>query len=113
MQFLFNELKPKGKYHHWGGYDTGCRMWSTGGIKRDRPGWRVVGTAPARELCHMCREATLPVHIDRERMERALAGPFWTVPPGLSREELHQFIQDCADGKIEPDRPAEPPEQSY
>jgi hypothetical protein len=67
MQFLFNELKPKGKYHHWGGYDTGCRMWTTGGIKRDRPGWRVVATPPAREICHMCREAA-------EKAEKPVCG---------------------------------------
>jgi hypothetical protein len=57
MQFLFNELKPKGKYHHWGGYNTACRMWATGGMNQARPGWRVVSTPPLRALCHMCKEA--------------------------------------------------------
>ena len=27
---------------------------------------------------------------------------FFTVPSGLSREELRQFFIDCANGKIEP-----------
>ena len=43
------------------------------------------------------------VHIDIERMERALASPRFTVPHGLSDEELRQFILDCAAGKIAPD----------
>lgn len=47
------------------------------------------------------------VILDRGRMERALAGPFWTMPAGLSREEKRQYITDCANGKIEPDRKAE------
>lgn len=64
MQFLFNELKPKGKYHHFDGRDTACTLWSTGGIKQDRPGWRVVDIPPARELCHMCREAASPPRDD-------------------------------------------------
>ena len=44
-----------------------------------------------------------PIHIDIERMKRALAGPRWTIPPGLSHEELSQFINDCAAGKVPPD----------
>lgn len=54
--FLFNEIKPKGKYHYWSGQDTACRLWSTGGIKQDRAGWTVTDKPPARELCHMCKE---------------------------------------------------------
>jgi hypothetical protein len=47
-----------------------------------------------------------PVHIDRERMERALAGPRFTLPTGLTTEEMMQYITDCAEGKIKPDEPA-------
>lgn len=57
MQFLYNELKAKAKYHHWDGRDTACRMWSTGGINQARAGWIVVDVPPARALCHMCKEA--------------------------------------------------------
>jgi hypothetical protein len=57
MDFLFNNLKPRGKYHHWTGDDTACRLWSTGGINQARAGWEVVGKPPARALCHMCKEA--------------------------------------------------------
>jgi hypothetical protein len=44
-----------------------------------------------------------PVHIDIERMERALAGPRWTLPQGLSHEQIIQYMHDCAAGKIAPD----------
>jgi hypothetical protein len=57
MKFLFNYLKQKSKYHHWDGRDTACRLWSTGGIKQDRPGWGATDVQPTRELCHMCRRA--------------------------------------------------------
>lgn len=43
------------------------------------------------------------VHAYIERMERALAGPRWTVPNGLMIEQILQFITDCADGLIPPD----------
>ena len=54
-KFLFNERKPKNRYHAWNGADTACRMWSTGGIKQNRKGW-VWSAAPpeGRELCLMC-----------------------------------------------------------
>jgi hypothetical protein len=48
-----------------------------------------------------------PVYFDRERMERALAGPRWTLPQGLTREQRRQYILDCADGKIPPDKAPE------
>jgi len=60
MSYLFNELKPMGKYHYWVDVvhmadDTVCRLWSTGGIKTTRKGWVVVKDKPVgRELCHMC-----------------------------------------------------------
>lgn len=44
-----------------------------------------------------------PVHIDIERMERALAGPFFTVPPRLSPEEFDKWIKDVNAGLIPPD----------
>jgi hypothetical protein len=38
-----------------------------------------------------------PVIIDIERMQHALAQPFYTLPEGLSREEIRQFILDKAE----------------
>lgn len=38
-----------------------------------------------------------------ERMTEAMAAPRFTMPDGLSEEEVHQHILDCANGKIEPD----------
>lgn len=64
MRFLFNELKPKGKYHHWDGHDTACTLWSTGGINQARAGWLVVDAPPRRELCHMCKEKASPRRTD-------------------------------------------------
>lgn len=41
--------------------------------------------------------------IDVPRMEKALAGPYYTVPDNLnSHEEIMQWMDDCIDGKIEP-----------
>ncbi|AQT28591.1 hypothetical protein YOLOSWAG_109 [Erwinia phage vB_EamM_Yoloswag] len=40
---------------------------------------------------------------DLERMKTALAGPTYTVPQGLDRDQIIQHILDCADGKIPPD----------
>jgi hypothetical protein len=44
-----------------------------------------------------------PVHIDIERMKRALAGPRWTLPNGLTHEQICQYMTDCAEGRIAPD----------
>lgn len=37
-----------------------------------------------------------PILFDMERMEKALNGPTFTVPPGLSREQIRQYIIDTA-----------------
>ena len=39
----------------------------------------------------------LPVHVDRERMERALAGPRFMVPGGLTPEEIVAYIDEVAE----------------
>ena len=51
---------------------------------------------------HACDESCLGADYI-ERMERALAGPRWTIPDGLSRDQVVQYITDCANGKIPPD----------
>jgi hypothetical protein len=33
----------------------------------------------------------------------ALVGPRWTLPSGLTIEQMNQYITDCADGEIQPD----------
>lgn len=38
-----------------------------------------------------------------ESVKDSLEGPFYTLPDGLTREEIHQWLEDCAEGKIEPD----------
>lgn len=35
-----------------------------------------------------------PVFFDMERMEKALQGPTFTVPPGLTREQVRQHMLD-------------------
>jgi hypothetical protein len=48
-------------------------------------------------------ECLCGVHIDRERMDRALAGPRWTLPEWANtREEIIQFLNDVAAGKSAP-----------
>ena len=39
---------------------------------------------------------------DIAQMEKAIEGPSYEMPSGLSREEFRQWMQDCADGKISP-----------
>jgi hypothetical protein len=35
--------------------------------------------------------------------------PIWTLPSGLTHEELCKYIRDCADGRIPPDATTAPP----
>lgn len=46
------------------------------------------------------------VTFDLERMKKAVEGPFFTLPNGLSMEEFKEFIIKAANGEIEPDEPA-------
>lgn len=46
--------------------------------------WREVNDAP-------------PVHIDIERMKRALEGPRWMVPSGMSSEEVIAYMNEVAE----------------
>lgn len=61
------------------------------------------------ELCLKCgalrpiQQGDVPVHIDHERMERALEGPHFTMPPGLTREQKVAYIEACARGEIQPE----------
>ena len=40
-----------------------------------------------------------PGEFDLERMQKALSGPSYMVPAGLSRAEFRQLIADVASGK--------------
>lgn len=39
-----------------------------------------------------------------DRLKQNLEGDTFTMPSGLSREQKRQFIIDCSEGKIAPDR---------
>ncbi|CAI1821600.1 Uncharacterised protein [Serratia quinivorans] len=43
-------------------------------------------------------------NFDLKRMEECLKGPFYTMPAGMTREERHKWVSDCASGMIEPDK---------
>lgn len=50
--WLIRKRGLKARAHIWNGSDTACRMWSTGGLKRD-----LFECSPDRgqhEICHMC-----------------------------------------------------------
>lgn len=51
---------PNGKSHVWTGNDTLCRMWSTGGLNRERY-WKFFESPPT-EMCHQC--ATVRKRLD-------------------------------------------------
>lgn len=53
-----------------------------------RDGWRV----PMVEKF----EDVPPVHIDRERLDRAMQGTRTIIPPGLSAEEICSFMDHVA-----------------
>lgn len=44
-------------------------------------------------------EDDLPVRLDIERIKRSLAAPRHTIPPGLTPEEIRQFILAAARGQ--------------
>lgn len=50
--YLYRSLRPSQKAHLWGGEDTLCRMYSTGGFKKDS--MTVHETTEGREICTMC-----------------------------------------------------------
>jgi hypothetical protein len=58
--YLFNVRKPRAKAHFWNGTDTACRLWSTGGIDQQRPGWKVMDRSHGRLICHMCIAVRFP-----------------------------------------------------
>lgn len=40
---------------------------------------------------------------DIERMEEAMAGPFYTVPSNMTHAEIMMWLDDCCEGRIQPD----------
>lgn len=53
-------------------------------------------TEPIRVIPRQQKKA---VHIDRVRMDRALSAPSFTVPSGLTPEQIRQFILKSVNGE--------------
>jgi hypothetical protein len=61
MEYLLRTSGKKlarAKPHIWCDGDTACRMFSTGGIRR-KDDYTVTSVTGGREICHMCRMATV------------------------------------------------------
>jgi hypothetical protein len=54
VTYLYDAMKRNSRAHIWTGSDTGCRMWSTGGLKQSKPGWQVGDSKGERDICQMC-----------------------------------------------------------
>ena len=53
MKFLIRRNGKKVKAHIWSDDDTVCRMYSTGGLRKDR--YRVLDEPGNHKICHMCQ----------------------------------------------------------
>lgn len=60
--------------------------------------------APTREesLNHILHDDN-PYEIDFDRLREAMDTDRFTMPSGLTKEQMRQHILDCANGLIEPD----------
>lgn len=65
-KFLVRRVGSKSRAHLWNGSDTACRMFSTGGMCRDR--YFCVTHPGPREICWMCQSIT-----DRMKTRRKFA----------------------------------------
>jgi hypothetical protein len=54
--FLIRDKGTKNSAHYWDGNDTACRMWSTGGMNKDRK-WSVHADPGSHPICSMCASA--------------------------------------------------------
>lgn len=52
-KYLIRDRGRQARAHYWIGNDTVCRMYSTGGMRRQ--GCSVHDTDCGREICQMCR----------------------------------------------------------
>ena len=50
--YLVAKTKNLKKAHYWNGIDTFCKMYSTGGLKKEK--YHLVANFENREICHMC-----------------------------------------------------------
>jgi hypothetical protein len=69
--YLIRKSGAKVAAHIWLGDDTACRMFSTGGLKKDR--FAVFETQMGRPLCVMCRnvsERSKPVTSEEQPIEQ-------------------------------------------
>ena len=55
MEYLIRSRKPK-VIHIWNGKDTACRLYSTGGLVKDR--YIALSNPPNLPVCTMCKGAT-------------------------------------------------------
>lgn len=51
--FLIRDKHPSASAHYWDGRDTACKMWSTGGLNKNRK-WAVHATPGNHPICTMC-----------------------------------------------------------
>jgi hypothetical protein len=52
VMYLHRPPSSKSAYHLFNGIDTACRMWATGGLRKEK--YVVSETKPNKRLCHMC-----------------------------------------------------------
>jgi hypothetical protein len=50
--YLIRKRGNKQKAHIWNGEDTACRMWSTGGLKKEL--FVIDETSLGKDICVMC-----------------------------------------------------------
>lgn len=51
--------------HLWHGTDTLCRMWSTGGITKEKR-YRVSDSPEDRPICQMCRDRQINASLNEQ-----------------------------------------------
>lgn len=51
--FLIRDSNPNATAHHWDGHDTACKMWSTGGMNKNKK-WSIRAASGSHPICTMC-----------------------------------------------------------
>lgn len=51
--YLLNLRKNKSTAHYWDGVDTACKMYTTGGMRKNR--YTVTATNRNKPICTMCQ----------------------------------------------------------
>lgn len=58
MTWLIRKSGNSQKAHWWGGEDTACRMWSTGGMSKNKE-YLVSDERLGKDICTMCANVIL------------------------------------------------------